>query len=282
MGSAMSDASHGAGWWLASDGKWYPPETHPQAEPVQATPPSADPAVPVQPSDLESFPGGLPSAWVAPEPVTPPQTLPVYVPPGPSAPPLPQVVAAAPFTTPTQPSPAPEIFGAAPPAKRRRIPPFVAWTLAGIFFVTSVVLGIAAVHENNVANQWHQDYTKATLQLAAARASIKSLNGQVSSLNGKVSTLNTQLSAEASAKEKALDQNTVLSQLVGEEGTISTELNTCVTDLQTLISTVANDLGSGYYTDPNVSYESDTASSVCSQAQSDNQGLQSDLSGASG
>ena len=25
----MSDVSHGPGWWLASDGKWYPPESSP-------------------------------------------------------------------------------------------------------------------------------------------------------------------------------------------------------------------------------------------------------------
>lgn len=33
----MSDVSQGPGWWLASDGRWYPPETHPQyrAEHVQ-------------------------------------------------------------------------------------------------------------------------------------------------------------------------------------------------------------------------------------------------------
>ena len=27
----MSDRQVGAGWWLASDGKWYPPESHPDA-----------------------------------------------------------------------------------------------------------------------------------------------------------------------------------------------------------------------------------------------------------
>lgn len=27
----MSDVSQGPGWWLASDGKWYPPHTAPQA-----------------------------------------------------------------------------------------------------------------------------------------------------------------------------------------------------------------------------------------------------------
>ncbi len=29
----MSDTSQGPGWWIASDGKWYPPETHPSYMP---------------------------------------------------------------------------------------------------------------------------------------------------------------------------------------------------------------------------------------------------------
>jgi hypothetical protein len=28
----MGDVSQGQGWWLASDGRWYPPETHPLAK----------------------------------------------------------------------------------------------------------------------------------------------------------------------------------------------------------------------------------------------------------
>ncbi len=35
----MSDSSQGPGWWMASDGKWYPPETAPDAQgtaPAQA------------------------------------------------------------------------------------------------------------------------------------------------------------------------------------------------------------------------------------------------------
>ena len=27
----MSDKSEGPGWWIASDGNWYPPELHPSA-----------------------------------------------------------------------------------------------------------------------------------------------------------------------------------------------------------------------------------------------------------
>ena len=39
----MSDVSQGPGWWLASDGKWYPPELAPGAQPVPTQP------VPTQP-----------------------------------------------------------------------------------------------------------------------------------------------------------------------------------------------------------------------------------------
>jgi len=44
----MSDVSQGPGWWLASDGKWYPPESAPgyvQSPPPQQNPYGA-PAVP--------------------------------------------------------------------------------------------------------------------------------------------------------------------------------------------------------------------------------------------
>jgi hypothetical protein len=36
----MSDKSEGPGWWIASDGKWYPPELHPTARVETATEPS--------------------------------------------------------------------------------------------------------------------------------------------------------------------------------------------------------------------------------------------------
>ena len=28
----MSDKPEGPGWWIASDGKWYPPELHPSVK----------------------------------------------------------------------------------------------------------------------------------------------------------------------------------------------------------------------------------------------------------
>jgi hypothetical protein len=36
----MSDKSEGPGWWIASDGKWYPPELHPSVRVDSTTQPS--------------------------------------------------------------------------------------------------------------------------------------------------------------------------------------------------------------------------------------------------
>ena len=35
----MSDKSEGPGWWIASDGKWYPPELHPTVRKESTTQP---------------------------------------------------------------------------------------------------------------------------------------------------------------------------------------------------------------------------------------------------
>lgn len=60
----MSDTPGGPDWWQASDGKWYPPETHPNYSPPPLPPPAA-PAMTGSPS-------------TAPPPVT--ATSPVIVP----------------------------------------------------------------------------------------------------------------------------------------------------------------------------------------------------------
>lgn len=52
-GERMSDTSQGQGWWLASDGRWYPPEkwTGPPSEAPQGAPgPSSSPAPEVPPT----------------------------------------------------------------------------------------------------------------------------------------------------------------------------------------------------------------------------------------
>jgi hypothetical protein len=52
----MSDASQGPGWWLASDGKWYPPESAP-APPPPPPPPPAAPQVQTEPVTAKGVTG---------------------------------------------------------------------------------------------------------------------------------------------------------------------------------------------------------------------------------
>lgn len=59
----MSDVSQGPGWWLASDGKWYAPEQHPNyvAPPPAPTPPPPAPPPPPTPPTSVSPSGEPPS-----------------------------------------------------------------------------------------------------------------------------------------------------------------------------------------------------------------------------
>ena len=64
----MSDTSQGPGWWEASDGKWYPPESHPDNV-DSATSPGAAPGAPADPSESLGPPPGAPAE--TPGPVRP-------------------------------------------------------------------------------------------------------------------------------------------------------------------------------------------------------------------
>ena len=62
----MSDVSGGAGWWRASDGKWYPPERHADPEwrarhtSTEPTPPPTDPRPMPLPEPTPSAPDPRP------------------------------------------------------------------------------------------------------------------------------------------------------------------------------------------------------------------------------
>jgi len=61
MGHDMSDTSQGSGWWMASDGKWYPPElwtgppTQAPGGPAAQTSPPGSPGQPASPSQPSSL-----------------------------------------------------------------------------------------------------------------------------------------------------------------------------------------------------------------------------------
>jgi hypothetical protein len=58
-GHGMSDTSQGPGWWLASDGKWYPPELW--TGPPDTGPPNSGPAVPTAQPALPAYPAHAPA-----------------------------------------------------------------------------------------------------------------------------------------------------------------------------------------------------------------------------
>jgi hypothetical protein len=66
----MTDTSQGPGWWLASDGRWYPPEAHPNYVPppppnpqqwAGVSAPQAPPPQPGQWAPEPQRPGSVPS-----------------------------------------------------------------------------------------------------------------------------------------------------------------------------------------------------------------------------
>lgn len=81
----MSMSSQGPGWWVASDGRWYPPEQHPDA--VAAA--SQQPTTPGPPVGPPLGPPVGPPAGTAPgwSPLDGPTRGAAPVPPGPSSPP---------------------------------------------------------------------------------------------------------------------------------------------------------------------------------------------------
>jgi hypothetical protein len=62
----MSQTPAGPGWWQASDGRWYPPESHPSAQP-----PPPPPAMPTMPAGTP--PQGPPPSYPPPHPAHPAQ-----------------------------------------------------------------------------------------------------------------------------------------------------------------------------------------------------------------
>lgn len=80
----MSDQSQGTDWWQASDGKWYPPETHPDYVAPAPPPPPAPPAPPAptappvvqRPLSPQAPPAVPGPQYGAPPPVASPPSLP--------------------------------------------------------------------------------------------------------------------------------------------------------------------------------------------------------------
>jgi len=69
----VSDLSQGPGWWQASDGKWYPPESHParQSPPPTPPPPFGSPIPTAHDGAPPAGPAVPPTGYETPGPTTP-------------------------------------------------------------------------------------------------------------------------------------------------------------------------------------------------------------------
>jgi len=81
----MSDVSQGPGWWQASDGKWYPPEQHPDPQAQAPAPPQGAGALPGQPGAVPAPRQSLPpfsldlKRWSPAERITAIATLVLFI-----------------------------------------------------------------------------------------------------------------------------------------------------------------------------------------------------------
>ena len=132
--------------------------------------------------------------------------------------------------------------------------------------------------------------TATKAQLSTARSSIATLDGQVSSLtrqvttlDGTISKLQGQLSTVGTQKEKALDQNAALTQLLSAAGTVSTALQTCVVDTDSFENQLFDDIDNGtVLDDPTLLSNATNVDDECNAAETANQTLQSAITGETG
>jgi hypothetical protein len=64
----MSDINEGQGWWIASDGNWYPPELHPSVREAPKPPVPTKMTVPVHQTVAVATGAGTGSWHAQPEP----------------------------------------------------------------------------------------------------------------------------------------------------------------------------------------------------------------------
>jgi DNA-binding FrmR family transcriptional regulator len=174
------------------------------------------------------------------------------------------------------------------PPRRRRIWRGLLLPMAVALVAAAGGVGYLAYHDNQIAQKWRRldqaqvaATKQVTGQLTTANARIVRLNQEVTTLEGQVSALQGQLSSVANQKEKAVDQETVLQQLLAAAGNVADDLQQCISattkfesDLNGALSLGSADQLSG------LQPEANQVDQICSQAESANQNLQAAIQSA--
>jgi chromosome segregation ATPase len=158
-----------------------------------------------------------------------------------------------------------------------------------VLAATAAGLVIVAVHNDHAASKWRQlDQAQlqissaAAHQIQAANANIVTLNGEVRSLDTQVSNMQSQLSSVANQKEKAIDQTTVLKDLLAAAGQVANNLQECISATDQLDTDLNAAVASGQVAALNsLQSEAATVDNTCQQAQNGNNALQAAIQNAS-
>jgi hypothetical protein len=171
--------------------------------------------------------------------------------------------------------------------RRRRWPERLAFL--AVLAATAAGLVIIAVHNGRAASKWRQ-LDRAQVQISSAAAhqiqtantNIVTLNGEVRSLDTQVSTMQSQLSSVANQKEKAIDQTTVLKDLLAAAGQVANNLQECIAATDQLDTDLNAAVASGQVAALNsLQSEAATVDNTCQQAQNGNNALQAAIQNAS-
>ena len=153
-----------------------------------------------------------------------------------------------------------------------------------------VVFGSGYAYSTNSANQWRATADKTSLDLSSMTAERDGLSEKITSLNSQLSTTNSKLNDTTSqlndangrirslANEKAqLGDNTAfLTELVAASQKVSTEMSTCIRDLQKLQTYLVN---SNLYDQASLISVARGVNSECNTARSDSDALTKTIQG---
>ncbi len=161
--------------------------------------------------------------------------------------------------------------------------------MASVLVATAAVLTLVAMHNGASADKWRRldreqvaISTAAAQQIKTANANITELNSEVKVLDTQVSTVQGQLSSVANQKEKAIDQTTVLKDLLAAAGQVANHLQDCIAATNQLNADVNSAVGSGNAAALGpLQTEASAVAATCSQAQDGNNALQAAIQSAS-
>lgn len=176
----------------------------------------------------------------------------------------------------------------AAPVTRSRGRRWLSWGVAVVLVAGAGGLGLLAWRNDRSAQRWRDlERVQAgraaalTAQLQTANSRISGLDAQLSTLDAETGSLQNQLSSVADQKEKAVDQETVLHQLLGAAGTVADDLQQCISGTNQFDSDLNSAVDSGQL-DQITALQPEAAQvdQTCNQAETANQDLQSAIQSA--